>query len=639
MKNQTSAFSAITDKKTLLVSAAALIGIVVPWLIFSWWFFDRDYPGKPGLVAAALVSLASALLAVRYWMRAMHRSLRVAGRQLSDADRLVDALFVDNPLPIVMLDQEGRFIRINDAALRLSGYSSAGDLLGKKFEVVVSENEQKKSKVFAKQAFKGQVQTFESAITHKEGYRVDLQVSLVPVRRSEDDEVEALMAIFQDISDTKRSIERIRYLAYYDDMTGIPNRKFFRDQLENALLLADYNRSRIAVLLVDIDRFKIYNDTFGHDAGNVLLLQAAERLTHCVSNHDVLARMEGDEFAIFYTDVSGRDEVQGHIDRIRAAFQTPFECQGFTIAMTVSIGAALNEKPGVDADTLMKRADVALSRAKEMGRDTYQFYMESMEQGALDRLTLETHLRSALLRNEFELYYQPQVNIVTGEVVGAEGLLRWNHPERGIIMPQEFIGLAEETGLIVPIGEFVVAEACRQAVRWREQGLPCLPISVNLSLRQFLQPNLAERIEQILRETGMEPYRLELEITESATSDVQYAKRVLQNLTKLGVQICIDDFGTGYSSLNYLRRFPISRLKIDRSFVRDVMNDQQDAQIVKTIIAMARHLNLKVIAEGVENEDQQRFLEQHQCHEAQGYLYGKPMPAAEFAAWLAARRA
>lgn len=638
MKHQTSAFSAITDKKTRLASVAAWIGIVVPWLIFSWWFFGRDYPGKPVLVAVAFLSLASAFLAVRLWTQAAGRWFRLAGRRLAEADRLVDALFVENPQPIVLLDAEGRFIRVNEAARKLGGYASADGLVGKKFEIVVCENERKKAKVFAKQAFKGQVQSFESAIMHKEGYRIDLQVSLVPVRHPESEAVEALLAIFQDISDTKRSIERIRYLAYYDDMTGIPNRKYFRDQLENALLLADYNQARIAVLLVDIDRFKIYNDTFGHDAGNVLLLQAAERLTRCVSSHDVLARMEGDEFAIFYTDVSGRDEVREHIEQIRSAFGAPFECQGYTIAMTVSIGAALNEKPGVDADTLMKRADVALTRAKEMGRDTFRFYAESMELGALDRLTLETNLRSALQRNEFELYYQPQVNIVTGEVVGAEGLLRWNHPERGVIMPQDFIGLAEETGLIVPIGEFVVAEACRQAVRWKQLGLPLLPISVNLSLRQFLQPNLAERIEQILRETGMEPHRLELEITESATSDVQYAKRVLQNLQKLGVRICIDDFGTGYSSLNYLRRFPISRLKIDRSFVRDVLHDQQDAQIVKTIIAMARHLNLKVIAEGVENEEQRRFLERHRCHEAQGFLYGRPMRADEFAEWLVSRK-
>jgi diguanylate cyclase (GGDEF)-like protein/PAS domain S-box-containing protein len=638
VKNQTSAFSTNTFKKSHLSFAVAFVGVVVPWLIFSWWYLSHNYPGTIGLGVAAIISLASLLAAALIWTRELDRARQSVRQTLSESEALVDALFAKNPQPIVMLDPEGRFIRINAAARQLGGYP-VEEMMGKRFEVVVCENQRKKAVVFARQAFKGKEQSFETAIQHKEGYRIDIQVSLVPVRTDKSDKVEALLAIFQDISETKRSIERIRYMAYYDDMTGIPNRKYFRDHLENALLLADYNRSRIAVLFIDIDRFKIYNDSFGHDAGNVLLLQAAERLTHCVSSHDVLARMEGDEFAIFYTDISGREEAEERIEQIRAAFQPPFECQGYTISMTVSVGAAINEKSGIDADTLMKQADIALTRAKEMGRDTFEFYTESMEQGALDRLTLESDLRVALQRNEFELHYQPQVNILTGQVVGVECLIRWNHPERGIIMPRDFIGLAEENGMIVPIGEFVVAEACRQAIRWKQEGLPPFPVSVNLSLRQFLQPNLAGRISQILQETGMEPERLELEITESATSDVQYAERVLQGLKKLGVQICIDDFGTGYSSLNYLRRFPISRLKIDRSFVRDVMTDQQDAQIVQTIIAMARHMNLKVIAEGVENEEQQRFLERHQCLEAQGYLYAKPMPAAEFAEWMATRKA
>lgn len=638
MKKLSSAFPSFSSKKSFLFFTIALVGVLVPWLVFSWWFLNDFYPGWVGFLALPALGLALVLLVARIWMHAWTRTLGSAGRQLAERDRLIEALFAQNPMPIVMLDPEGRFTRMNAAARHLSGYSF-DELKGRRFDVVVSEDERKKAVVFAKQAFKGLVQSFESAILHKEGYRIDLHVTLVPVRFAESEDVGTLVAVFQDISDAKRSIERIRYMAYYDDMTGIPNRKYFRDHLENALILADYNRTRIGVLFIDIDRFKLYNDSFGHDSGNVLLLQVAERLTRCVSSHDVLARMEGDEFAIFYTDVSGQEEVLGHIGRVRELFEAPFECQGYTISMTVSIGAAINEKAGIDADTLMKRADIALSRAKEMGRDTFQFYSESMEQGTLDRLTLEADLRAALQRHEFELYYQPQINIVTGEVIGVEGLIRWNHPERGLVMPGEFIGLAEENGLIVPIGEFVVAEACRQAVRWKRQGLPPLPVSVNLSLRQFLQPNLAGRIAQILRETGMDPERLELEITESVTSDVQYAQRMLQNLKKLGVQICIDDFGTGYSSLNSLRRFPISRLKIDRSFVRDVMNDQQDAQIVETIIAMARHLNLKVIAEGVENEEQERFLKQHACHEAQGFLYGKPMPAGAFAEWWASRGA
>lgn len=612
----------------------SLVGVVVLWLIFSWWLVEQQHPGWIGLTAAASLGLLSVGVAANLWLQIKAGKRRAGGKRLAEIDRLKDALFGQNPQPIVLLDQDGRFVNMNASARHLGGYS-LDEMRGKSFDAVVCQDERKKVVVFAKQAFKGLTQTFETAVLHKEGYRIDLNVTLLPVHEPQTDTVESLLVFFQDISDSKRSVERIRYLAYYDDMTGIPNRKYFRDHLENALLLADYNRTKIAVLYIDIDRFKLYNDSFGHDSGNVLLLQVAERLTHCVTSHDVLARMEGDEFAIFYTDVSGREEASKFIERVRAAFESPFECQGYTISMTVSIGAAMNEKPGVDADSLMKHADIALSKAKELGRDTYQFYNETMAQGTLDRLTLEADLRAALQRHEFELYYQPQVNIVTGEVIGVEGLIRWNHPDKGLVMPGEFIGLAEENGMIVPIGEFVVAEACKQAVRWKREGLPAVPVSVNLSLRQFLQPNLTSRIAQILRETGMEPDHLELEITESVTSDVQYAERVLQGLKKLGVRICIDDFGTGYSSLNYLRRFPISRLKIDRSFVRDVMSDQQDAQIVETIIAMARHLNLKVIAEGVESEEQKQFLVHHQCHEAQGYLYAKPMPATAFATWLA----
>lgn len=636
MKNQSSAFPSHGSKKSFLFLTLSLVGVVVLWLIFSWWSLEQQNPGWIGLTAAASLGLLSVCLAAILWLQVKGGKRSPGRNNPLELGRLSDALFGRNPQPIVVLDKEGCFLDMNASARHLGGYA-IDEMKGKSFDAVVCEEERKKVVVFAKQAFKGLTQSFETAVLHKEGYRIDLQVTLLPVHDPQSDTVEALLVFFQDISDSKRSVERIRYLAYYDDMTGIPNRKYFRDHLENALLLADYNRTEIAVLFIDIDRFKLYNDSFGHDSGNVLLLQVAERLTHCVTSHDVLARMEGDEFAIFYTDVSGKEEAGKYIERVRAAFESPFECQGYTISMTVSIGAAMNEKPGMDADTLMKHADIALSRAKELGRDTYQFYNESMAQGTLDRLTLEADLRAALQRNEFELYYQPQVNIVTGEVIGVEGLIRWNHPEKGLVMPGEFIGLAEENGMIVPIGEYVVAEACKQAVKWKNDGLPRIPVSVNLSLRQFLQPNLTSRIAQILRETGMDPDYLELEITESVTSDVQYAERVLQGLKKLGVRICIDDFGTGYSSLNYLRRFPISRLKIDRSFVRDVMSDQQDAQIVETIIAMARHLNLKVIAEGVESEEQKQFLVHHQCHEAQGFLYAKPMPAQEFAAWLAER--
>jgi EAL domain-containing protein (putative c-di-GMP-specific phosphodiesterase class I) len=323
--------------------------------------------------------------------------------------------------------------------------------------------------------------------------------------------------------------------------------------------------------------------------------------------------------------------------RIEAAMEEPLECQGYKLSVTLSIGIATNEGYDADADYAFNRADIALSKAKQI-RGSYVFYTSSMQSGTIDRLTMESDLRAALLRDEFELHYQPQVNIDTGEIIGIEALVRWNHPDKGLIPPGEFIPLAEENGMIVAIGEKVMRMACRQAAEWRKAGLPDVPIAVNISLRQFLQPNLIERIEAILEETGLPPEQLEVEVTESATSDVEHAENVLGQLKRLGVNICIDDFGTGYSSLGFLRKFPISRLKIDRSFVRDIMSDRSDAQIVETIIAMSRHLNIKVIAEGVETEDQLQFLRDQRCYEAQGFLLAKPMPASHYPDWYRMQR-
>ena len=300
-----------------------------------------------------------------------------------------------------------------------------------------------------------------------------------------------------------------------------------------------------------------------------------------------------------------------------------------------SIGISINTNKETNADELMKYADIALSKAKEKGRNTYQFYSSAMEYGTLNRLTLESELRIAIQRNEFELFYQPQVNIQTGELIGLEGLIRWNHPIKGMIYPDAFIPLAEENGMILPIGEKVIEWACQQNIAWQHAGLPKFPISVNLSVKQFMQPNIVERITDILDNTGLDPKYLELEITESLTLDVDYAEKVLNELKMLGVLICIDDFGKGYSSLHYLKRYPISRIKIDRSFVRDIMVDQNDAQIVLTIIAMSRHLNMKVIAEGVENIEQLRFLGNNDCMDIQGYLISQPISASDFEAWWA----
>ncbi len=589
-------------------------------------------------------SLADRLMLKFRWSAPILRVLKLVTRnnevarvalkqQLADARQLLHAMFEMNPQAVAVWNRQGKFESMNAMARQLTGYTD-DHMRDMPFDAIVVEEDRRKALIHYQQAFKGVAQSFEAGILSADGFKLELQISALPIKSHDGSEVQSVALMCQDITGNKRALERINHMAYYDDMTGIPNRRYFREQLESALYLADKNKSTIAIFILDIDRFKLFNDSFGHDVGNMLLLQVAERLSRCVTSHDVLARMEGDEFAVFYTDAGDEDNVKSLAQDIQAALEPTFECQSYNLTLTMSIGIAMNGQQHTDADELMKFADIALSRAKELGRNNYQFYSVAMERGTLDRLTLEAELRKAIQNQEFELYYQPQMNSLTGECIGVEGLIRWNHPKRGLIMPGEFIALAEENGMIIPIGDSVIEAACRQAVAWHRAGLPEFPVSVNLSVRQFLQPNLTERIRQILEETGLRPDLLELEITESVNSDSDYAGEVFHELKELGVEICIDDFGTGYSSLSYLRRFPISRLKIDRSFVRDIMTDRNDAQLVETIIAMARHMGLKVIAEGVENEDQLRFLEQHQCFDIQGYVYSKPMNASMLADWI-----
>lgn len=550
-------------------------------------------------------------------------------RFMMETEQMVHSLFELNPQPVAVINKQGQIIKANSAARQLSGYS-IDDIHREMFEKVIVFDERKRALSYFRMALAGRPQTFETALQHKDGYKIDLLTTLVPVRGAA--RIDALVAVLQDISGSKRALERIKFMAYYDDMTGVPNRRFFRERLEAALQLAFREQTAVAVLYLDVDRFKLYNDSFGHDVGNMLLLQIAERLSRSVSVNDVLARMEGDEFAIFYANAGDQGSIEQTVKRMYAEFEQPFECQGYMLHISISVGIAISGHGEYDPDKLISRSDIALSKAKESGRGMFLFYNEAMDRGTLDRLTLESDLRAALQRDEFMLYYQPQVDIETGRLIGMEALIRWKHPEKGMIMPSEFIALAEENGLIVPIGEKVIVEACRQNAAWQQAGLPPIPVSVNLSVRQFLQPNLVEWLAGVLRETGLAPCYLELEITESVTLDVDYAEQALEALARLGVQISIDDFGTGYSSLSYLRRFPISRLKIDRSFVRDILDDQNDAQIVQTIIAMSRHFNMKVIAEGVETEQQLKYLQQHGCDEAQGYLFGHPAPPQTFAA-------
>lgn len=539
---------------------------------------------------------------------------------------VLDSLFEHNPNAIGIFDQEGKFIRINLAAETILGYS-VSELLNQPFISFVTQEQLERTGSQLEQVKCGTPVTFETAVLHKSGYRVDLHVTAVPVDLQANSKGSIL--ICQDITERKRGDEQVRYMAYYDDMTGLPNRRMFRDNLNERLSISKSIGQKVAVFYLDIDRFKLVNDSFGYDYGNMLLLQLAERFTRCVTDNDYLARTEGDEFAFFYTNVADSNDVIAVIAEINRVLEKPFLLEQYELHITASIGVAISSDDADDADILMKYADIALARAKEKGRNDFQIFNTDMKSVSINRLKLESELRRAIVGDEFVLYYQPQVDIETGSIVGVEALIRWDHPEKGLISPNYFIPFAEESGLIVPIGEWVLRAACKQNKAWQNQGYTMMPISVNLSMRQFFQHNLKGKIRHVLEQTGLDPQYLELEITESMTMDVDHAIQSLLELKELGVNVSIDDFGTGYSSLYYLKKFPIDKLKIDRSFVRDIMVDPNDAAIVATIIAMTHHLNLKVIAEGVETEDQLHFLHQNRCNEVQGYWFSPPVSADE----------
>ncbi len=445
-----------------------------------------------------------------------------------------------------------------------------------------------------------------------------------------------LVTIEEPLRQQKRAEVQAQYMAYHDDLTGLGNRRLLADHLTGALHKAERTDSRLAVMLLDVDRFKMINDTLGHSFGDMLLQAVAERLDGTVEQRGSVYRMGGDEFTIVLAGVASPEEAERRAGSILQAFDSPIWLNGADYHITVSIGISLYPEDGRTSDQLIKHADAAMYNAKT-DRNAYSLYKTEMGDLASDRLRMETELRAALAEQQFRLEYQPLVHVDTGIVVGAEALLRWEHPTRGTIYPDAFIGITEENGMILELGEWVLRTACRQNRAWQDAGLPPISVSVNLSMRQFRQYDLVERVNRALQDTDLAPDYLELEITESMTADVDYATVMLRKLKELGVRISIDDFGTGYSSLLYLKKFPIDKLKIDRSFVMDLLADGSDAAIVTTITSMARNMNLKVTAEGVENAEQLAFLKERRCEEAQGYYFTRPIPAEAFMRWYEAK--
>ncbi|WP_245629823.1 sensor domain-containing protein [Domibacillus robiginosus] len=425
-----------------------------------------------------------------------------------------------------------------------------------------------------------------------------------------------------DITERKETERQVKKMAHYDDLTGLANRRQFQKKLTETLHHSAQSQESFAVMFLDLDRFKNINDTLGHNTGDLLLAKVALRLQKCIRRADIAARLGGDEYAILLPSIT-HEQAQLIAERIQKEISHFFLIENLDIFISTSIGISMYPQDGLEAETLIRNADAAMYFAKESGKNNYQFFTSDLHRDMSNKMMLEREMHRALEQGHFHLDYQPQIDIKTGQTIGVEALIRWNHPKIGPVSPADFIPLAEETGLIIPIGTWVLETACAQNKAWQESGLPPVCMSVNVSLRQFMQKHFAEQIEQILQRTGLSPKWLDVEITESMTADVAHAEQVLNRLRDIGVHVSIDDFGTGYSSLSYLSRFPITKLKIDQSFVQDLTEHHQ--AIVKTIIDLAQNLNLKVIAEGVETEEQARLLRALNCTEAQGYLYAEPL--------------
>ncbi|HLQ25864.1 MAG TPA: EAL domain-containing protein, partial [Acidiferrobacterales bacterium] len=595
---------------------------------------ERNYYMFAALASAFVVVFAAGL------MVALARQRR-ASDSLARSEARVRASFNQASVGITETALDGRFLQVNQKLCNMLGYSEQ-ELLARSFIDITHPDDRVASNEFRERLFANQTESFaaemETRYLCKDGSAICVLVTTAFVRDAGRNP-NYCVSMIQDITERKELQERLLHQANYDSLTQLPNRGLYYDRLKQALSQAQRRKGTVGVLFIDLDRFKNVNDTLGHELGDQLLKQVSGRLAQCIRAGDTVGRLGGDEFAIILSEIAKAQDSGLVAQKVIDALAKPFKLDGTEVFVTASIGIATYPDDSKDGGTLVKNADAAMLRAKGLGKNNYQFYTAEMNVRAVERLRLETDLRRALARKEFLLHFQPKASLASGEIIGCEALLRWQHPDKGIVPPGEFIPLLEDSGLIVPVGEWVIHAACEQIRAWQQAGVAPVPIAVNLSPKQFQHRDICAVVDKALNEYAVDARFLEVEITEgTAMQNAEDTIVTLRELKAQGVQIAIDDFGTGYSSLSYLKRFPIDFLKLDRSFVTGLPDQADDASITLAVITMAHSLNLKVIAEGVETKEQLAFLASNGCDEMQGYYFSRPLPAPECTQFLRQRR-
>jgi len=615
----------------------------------------RAVPNVPILVLIGPDSEAIARQAVRRGARDYLLKNQVDGYRLRQVlqrmlDRqATDAMSLENVTANVTLDSigeavlrtdlAGNVMYLNRAAEKMTGWNRE-EALGRPVAEVLQLIDGV-SRVAISDVMKIGVQEDASArvapnfisciLVRRDGFELGIENTVEPIHNERGDEIGSVVA-FHDVSAAHSNSVEMTHLAHHDVLTGLPNRTLFNDRLGQAIVMAERQGKQLAVMFVDLDHFKKINDSLGHTVGDKLLLSVARRLVACLRRADTVSRRGGDEFVILLSQVEHAEDVAVSARKILRTLASPHIIDNKSLDINASIGGSTYPNDGLDAESLMDKADAAMYEAKQHGRNNYQFYRLDMQARLTERISLEGDLRYALGRNEFLLHYQPKFNLLTGQITGVEALIRWQHPQRGLVPPADFIPIAEECGLIVPIGRWVLLEACRQAQEWRNSGLGVVPVAVNVASAEFVAKDFLSGVRAVLIATGVEPQNLELELTESVLmQDAETAVRTLGALKAMGIQLAIDDFGTGYSSFTYLRRFPVDALKLDQSFVQDITADPGDATIVSAMISLGMSLKQRVVAEGVETHAQLKFLQSHECDEGQGYYFSRPIVAEEAA--------